>query len=337
MSESQSESSSVSLSFLDIIACAFGAVVLLILILPVGTFALEMLVSDSDTSEHGRMLLLSSALDDEIDTLRAQLAQNETLIQQMQSEETAVADANTLLQRTIDETLEESSKVQLQMNAVQATQAILARPTPAQDDPFELPTEVSGIPVDSEYVAFVIDTSGSMQSIWGSVVAEAENLLTLYPEIKGFQFISDNGAYLYRVHARRWMPDTSATRKIAISRLQTWGAASNSSPVEGIERAIRDLYRPDISMAVIVIGDDYSGISFDGFLNKIDGIVTSAGVGGGTLRIHAVGLWNDHMANSSLNFSVLMRELTRRYDGAFVGIRPAPTPFNTVDLLDLFF
>ena len=47
---------------------------------------------------------------------------------------------------------------------------------------------VGGIPVDSEYVIFVIDTSGSMfQGPWNLVIEKVSETLAVYPEIKGIQ------------------------------------------------------------------------------------------------------------------------------------------------------
>ena len=45
---------------------------------------------------------------------------------------------------------------------------------------------VGGIPVDSEYIIFVIDTSGSMfQGPWNLVIEKVSETLAVYPEIKG--------------------------------------------------------------------------------------------------------------------------------------------------------
>ena len=46
----------------------------------------------------------------------------------------------------------------------------------------------------------------------------------------------------------------------------------------------------------------------------------SAGAGRGTFRIHAIGFSNEGVAGSPLNFGMLMRELTRRHEGAFLAL-----------------
>ena len=56
---------------------------------------------------------------------------------------------------------------------------------------------VGGIPADSDYIIFVIDTSGSMQSAaWPeSSGIEMLNILDVYPEVKGIQVLNDMGQY----------------------------------------------------------------------------------------------------------------------------------------------
>ncbi len=49
---------------------------------------------------------------------------------------------------------------------------------------------IGGIPVDSEYIIFIIDTSGSMFNHgWGSVVQKLTEVLDIYPKVK-VQFIT---------------------------------------------------------------------------------------------------------------------------------------------------
>ena len=53
---------------------------------------------------------------------------------------------------------------------------------------------IGGIPVDSEYVIFIIDTSGSMFNyVWPTLLKKIEETLNIYPKVKGFQVMSDEG------------------------------------------------------------------------------------------------------------------------------------------------
>ena len=50
--------------------------------------------------------------------------------------------------------------------------------------------EVGGIPVDSEYIIFIIDNSGSMEQPWKLLLKEMQNILDIHPEIKGIQVMN---------------------------------------------------------------------------------------------------------------------------------------------------
>jgi hypothetical protein len=183
------------------------------------------------------------------------------------------------------------------------------------------PTELAGIPVDSEYIAFVIDTSGSMQQIWRKVMKEVENVLTLYPNVKGFQILNDQGRYLFSNKKRTWMKDTPTNRRTALNGMKSWVAYSKSSPREGILSAVRGLYRPGLRMAIFVFGDDYMGSDFGELLERIERSTRIQGSESSSLRIHAIGFTNP-VSQAPGRFSILMRELTVRNNGAFLTLPP---------------
>ena len=119
---------------------------------------------------------------------------------------------------------------------------------------------VGGIPVDSEYVIFVIDTSGSMfQFAWERLMQEMMAVLDAYPRVKGLQILSDHGFYMFESYRRQWIPDTPAVRRIILERLRSWNPFSASSPVEGIETALRTFYEPDKRISIYYFGDDFTG------------------------------------------------------------------------------
>ena len=99
---------------------------------------------------------------------------------------------------------------------------------------------IGGIPVDSEYIIFVIDTSGSMFTYaWNSMLQKMTQVLDAYPKVKGLQVMNDMGQYMFPRYAGKWIPDTPGRRKVILQNLRSWSVFSNSSPVEGITRAIR--------------------------------------------------------------------------------------------------
>ena len=71
---------------------------------------------------------------------------------------------------------------------------------------------VGGIAVDSEYIIFVIDTSGSMQSAWNQVVRKVDELLSIYPRVKGIQVMNDMGDYMFPQYRGTWLEDGAGVR-----------------------------------------------------------------------------------------------------------------------------
>ena len=320
MKRERSDDTDSSVSFLDVIACAFGAIALLVLILPIGELAIDN--EASQAAEYGRSLWALSGLREEVAALEREVAENDELAAVLGAELTSAADKAGYLEDLIDRTRSQASQLRARNAAVAAGVRILEQPPPPAGEEMSLETELAGIPVDSEYIAFVVDTSGSMRQIWDHVLAEITNVLSIYPSVRGFQILNDQGHYLYGGNRHRWIPDSPANRHAALDRMRSWLwlPYSASNPAPGISAAVRDLYDKDRRMAIFVFGDDYAGTDFDGFLNRVDRAVASARAGRGTFRIHAIGFSNEGVAGSPLNFGMLMRELTRRHEGAFLAL-----------------
>jgi hypothetical protein len=185
---------------------------------------------------------------------------------------------------------------------------------------------IGGIPVDSEYIIFVIDTSGSMFSYsWDRMLREFQATLSIYPEVKGIQVMNDMGQYMFSRYRGKWIPDTPGRRKVIMDRLRTWNVFSNSSPVEGITQAIRTFYAPDKKISVYVFGDEFTGDSIQQVVKTIDRINRVDAEGNRRVRIHAVGFpvqfaRQRHLQTTGIRFATLMRELTYRNGGTFVGL-----------------
>jgi hypothetical protein len=185
---------------------------------------------------------------------------------------------------------------------------------------------VGGIPIDSEYIIFVIDTSGSMfRYAWHKVVEQIVQTLEVYPKVKGIQILNDMGSYMFTSYAGQWIPDTPARRRAVIKRLRGWNAFSNSSPVEGILAAIRTFYSPDKKISIYVYGDEFTGKSIREVVNFVDKINRKDAKGQPLVRIHAVGFPVQfanppHLQHTGIRFAALMREITRRNGGTFVGL-----------------
>jgi hypothetical protein len=184
---------------------------------------------------------------------------------------------------------------------------------------------VGGIPVDSEYVVFIIDTSGSMQRFaWPLLLRKMSQTLDAYPKVKGMQVMNDEGVYMFSAYAGKWIPDTKPRRQAVLQRLASWTPFSNSSPVEGIEAAIRQLGMGSHKVSIYVLGDEFTGPSIDRVLSTVDRLNARAGRER-RVRIHALGFptlfgQGGSDENTTVRFAMLMRVLCERNGGTFVGL-----------------
>jgi|TARA_B100002003_G_scaffold251589_1_gene296077 hypothetical protein len=186
--------------------------------------------------------------------------------------------------------------------------------------------KIGGIPVDSEYVIFIIDTSGSMYNYaWPLVLQKVSETLDVYPRLKGIQVMNDMGNYMFTQYSNDWIPDTAARRRAIIDRLRTWSVFSNSSPVEGITKAISTYYKPGRKISLYVFGDEFSGRSIQQVVDVVDRINRADTDGNRLVRIHAIG-FPVQFANppryqdTGIKFAILMRTLCEKNGGTFVGL-----------------
>ncbi len=185
---------------------------------------------------------------------------------------------------------------------------------------------IGGIPVDSEYLIFIIDTSGSMFNYsWPRMMDELVATLEIYPRIKGIQIMNDMGDYMFSNYRGKWIPDTKGRREIMIKRLRNWNPFSNSSPVEGIQRAVRSFYDPNKKISLFVMGDEFTGNSIRQVVRTVDRLNKEKKSGERMVRIHAVGFPVQfsrpaHLQTTGIRFAALMREITYRNGGNFVGL-----------------
>jgi hypothetical protein len=185
---------------------------------------------------------------------------------------------------------------------------------------------IGGIPVDSEYIIFVIDTSGSMQvAAWERVKKEMINILDIYPDVKGIQVLNDMGQYMFSAYRERWIPDSPKMREEIIATLGTWAPFSNSSPVEGINAAIQTFYKAGRKISIYTLGDDFQGNSIRNVVRAIDRLNQAHRGEQRLVRVHAIG-FPVHFSRggapsaSAIKFAALMRELSYNNGGTFIGL-----------------
>ena len=314
-----------SLSFLDVICCGFGAIILLLMV----TKTLEPAVlEDSNLDLSEQIAAREQAVFEikgQVEKLRQQISDDSKDLQRSLTQEADV-------QQQLSEVLGRyTSMTEASQNISSENQQLASARQSLTDEmeqllglDFRRSSElVGGISVDSEYIIFVIDTSGSMQSAaWGQAVQKVSETLAIYPQIKGIQVMNDMGDYMFPIYRRRWIDDTPALRNSIIATLQNWAPFSNSSPVEGIREAIASYYDPDKRISIYVFGDDYTGDSIEQVVEAVDQVNRADATGRRRVRIHAIGfpVYLDQPNARIYRFAALMRELAYRNDGTFVGL-----------------
>ena len=296
-----------SLSFLDIVSCGFGAVILLVLISD---------FSEAVTSPRTEALLrdilaaqaVADTLQSELADKRREAAAHDTALAQLR----AAAEA---ARRSLKTSTDENQTLDSNLAGLTLVEQSIRRAAVQQQTAEESDEEVGGIPVDSDYVIFIVDTSGSMQQIWSRVTRELENVMTIHPRIKGFQILNDNGAHLLSAYAGRWIPDTPRRRQSVIRLFRTWSSTSNSSPVEGLHIALQRYARPGLKLSIYIFGDDYTGGSYDPVIEALARLNTANGQR--LAKVHAVGFIS---TPTTERFPVLMREVTRQNGGTFLAL-----------------
>jgi hypothetical protein len=317
-----------SLSFLDCICCAFGAVILLFVL---SKFAEPIIIEDLRQDLESVIERLEEELHEirgetvilnrELTAKKEQLSEEKQRLARRQGDlskiegQFAASEDNAQVQNIIEGKLAEAMQ-----ELTEEARRLL------KNQPRKIQSAVGGIPVDSEYIIFIIDTSGSMQRYaWGLVQKKMRETLAIYPKVKGIQIMNDMGDYMFSQYRGKWIPDTPARRRAILSRLSTWQAFSNSSPVEGITAAIRTFYDPDKKISLYVFGDEFSGGSIQPVVESVDRINRATKDGSRRVRIHAVGFPvvmdnTNKRGNTGERFATLMRILCQKNGGTFVGL-----------------
>ena len=317
-----------NLSFLDVISCGFGAIVLLLVIMKIAEPAVVEQTTHDARQQVSRLRSEIVSLKERLSAINASAQQLRARRDQLQEQ---VAQLRSQLEeennRQRDMVIERASQQAILRQLYRARQDLsreMARLQRQKIAP-SVTSPIGGVPVDSEYIIFVIDTSGSMQQFaWPAVRRKMEEILAIYPRVKGIQVVNDMGDYMFSQYSGRWIPDTPARRSAILQRLRTWAPFSNSSPVEGVTAAIRRFYADDKKISLYIFGDDFSRGSIQAVVDTVDSINRSLLDGSRRVRIHAIGFpVHFSQAASEMNvarFAALMRRLAEDNDGSFVGL-----------------
>lgn len=321
------EHQGLNLSFLDVVTCGLGGVILLLVVVK----AYEPTRIDRDRTQ------LEAAIDalqresvqlrSELYTLRRDLAPLRVLtgrqiervrlargeVRQTEARRSAALD-------TLASNRAEMGELQTARQELSdEMKRLLVDYTPLPDD-----GTVVGLPVDSEYIIFVVDTSASMiHNAWQAVQRVMDETLRVYPTVKGLQVLNDEGRYLFPKFARQWIPDSPQIRRLILQRMRVWRAFSDSNPAEGITEAISSFHDGARKASIYVFGDDFPEHSAEALVRYVDRINTPDNSGNRPVRIHGVG-FPVHLDRGAFepasHFANMMRALCERNGGTFVAL-----------------
>ena len=327
MAKKKREIEAFSLSFLDCICCGFGAIILLLVL-----------------SKIYEPVILEKTNED----LQQLIAKLQEELFQIRGETDVVQRELGRVRLETSETRLHMSTLQKNLNTVQGQYALINTDDPALNldegdlrsarqhlteemmnlRPFRRTPDdaVGGIPVDSEYIIFVIDTSGSMQAKWGWAEQKLAQVLDVYPRVKGLQIMNDNGRYMFQQYGGTWIEDTPQVRQAIKQQMRQWAPFSDSDPTDGIQYAIENFWAADKKISIYVLGDEFQGGSMESVLRQIDAVNVEDENGGGRVRNDGLGFpynFTGTPPTSSQRFAGLMRVLCERNGGTFVALTEA--------------
>ena len=312
-----------NLSFLDVVCCGFGAVILLLVI----TKIYEPVTIQKSQEELQNLLVSlqqelnlirgeSTVLNQTLTEVREQLSENDEKKNRLTGDLTEMQGEFTASKALSDEKMGEMNALLTARQSMTEVMKRLLKDFRPKDE-----TTVGGIPIDSEYIIFVIDTSGSMyQGPWNLVIQKITETLAVYPQVKGIQVLNDEGEYMFSSYSGQWIPDSPAIRQNITNRLRYWNPYSDSSPVEGITEAINTFYAGDKQISIYVFGDDFPRGSVEAVCRYVSRVNKADRFGNRLVRIHGIGFPTQIGTANGAKFAHLMRKLSEQNGGTFVAL-----------------
>lgn len=330
------QTSVFSLAFLDCICCGFGAVILI--------FVLSI---DSKEKEKLQTLVdLQRTLAAQILELQKLQASKEDLNRSNARITTLVTDArlkNDSVHALLDDLegklqKEKAGQQALLVDIDELKKEIAARQKKPEIEVLLKNVDSSpiGLPTQHNYVAIVIDTSGSMRDpntggLWPIAIRKVNELLDAYPTLKGIQLLDGDGRFIM---GRRgtgtgaWMTDSPELREQFKRVLRRYDQDSVSNPVPGVRNALRFLFdkdNPEMKMAIYVFGDEFIEVA-DPVIRQLDDLNPADESGNRRVVINAIGFpttirYTFSMGNTGLKFANLMRSVCYIHGGAFIALQ----------------
>lgn len=320
-----------SMSFLDCICCGFGAIILLF-VLTIG--------SQTENIRDTRDELLK-VVQQQLATLAQFRSQKDELLRTVSSRGSITDETKKLenlkgliadLERQIQN--QKAGKESLIVDLEKIRDEIAARQKKPEVILKEVKPQPVGVPVGSNYIAFVIDTSGSMRDfnsgqLWPVVVRKIEEVLEVYPEVDGIQVLDADGRFVMGERGgAQWLSDSPEVREGIKRALRRYDQFSESNPVPGIFRALRTLFdaqNEKMKMGIYIFGDEFSGTA-DTVLRRLDELNPADDQGNRKVVINAITFpttirFDFSMGNTGLKMANLMREVCYQHGGAFIALQ----------------
>jgi hypothetical protein len=327
-----------SLSFLDCICCGFGAIIL-IFVISIGSRQREqldvLLALQRALAEQAAALTRIESTQLEARREQQRLAPRLEEARRRQDSLQAMIDQ---LERSLQQERQGQQALLVDLDALRKEIAARQRKPDHELVLKEVPPAPVGLPVGSNFLAFVVDTSGSMRDpnfggLWPVVIRTIETVLDAYPNVQGIQLIDGDGRFIL---GRRgsgtagWLPDSPQTREAIKRTLRRYDQDTVSNPVPGIYNAMRFLYDKEnagMRMGIFVFGDEFnSPQSADEVIRRLDELNPANNQGARAVTINAVGFpttirYQFSMGNTGLRFANLMRTVTYLHGGAFIALQ----------------
>ena len=195
------ETDSFTVSFLDVASCGFGAMIILLMIVkPSSPSSIEASAADPSAAvaelqrEVFEVRGQTSLVNRDLNAKREQLSATIERVARLRQDLSDVQGEFSASSELSDEATDEIGRLSLaQQSLTDEMQRLFGSSQQVKDQ------AIGGIPVDSEYIIFVIDTSGSMfnNPSWGKMLGVIEDTLDVYPDVKGIQIMNDMGDYMF--------------------------------------------------------------------------------------------------------------------------------------------
>ena len=309
-----------SMSFLDIMSCGFGAIVLILLI------------SQFKTSEVINDVIPKVNLVELEKSLKKLKEENSNLETKLNVISTEEMNANEKLRKSlsVSESLMNIVTVTAQENK-KMSQEVNTRKSDSKNVKLDI-ANAGGLNVESDYIVFVIDNSGSMEEWgpWSTVISEISKIIDAFPNLKGFQVLNDQGRKMVS-SSEKWIEDTLSNRKLMKQSIRTFRGTSRSNPIDGLRIALTRYANGIDKVGIFVVGDDISlqqGERIEDYYNEIQNlnIVNNKikarinGVAFLTAR-NATGQYLDQAEAMNINFLNFINELAYENMGSVIVVK----------------